>query len=406
NVVEITMCNLLMVSPFIHSSVYELERGSISPAPSLSCLPKTMAGCPLSCCFNSRLPFKRHKRFIEVRDTEGAPQHSIKLLNISGPTVSPTVSLLPPSSEQLSGGSASLACLLTGYSPQGALVSWEVDGLEVSQGVVTSPEEEKEGLYRRSSTLTLSKAGWEQGELYTCRVSHFQHTQASPLRRSQCLEVKHTLTQNESPTNPVSLLPPSSEQLSGGSASLACLLTGYSPQGALVSWEVDGLEVSQGVVTSPEEEKEGLYRRSSTLTLSKAGWEQGELYTCRVSHFQHTQLPEPIHVTNTFAGPTVSPTVFLLPPSSEQLSGGSASLACLLTGYSPQGALVSWEVDGLEVSQGVVTSPEQEKEGLYRRSSTLTLSKAGWEQGELYTCRVSHFQHTQASPLRRSQCLG
>uniref|UniRef100_A0A674DSF5 Ig-like domain-containing protein n=1 Tax=Salmo trutta TaxID=8032 RepID=A0A674DSF5_SALTR len=305
------------------------------------------------------------------------------------------VSLLPPSSEQLSGGSASLACLLTGYSPQGALVSWEVDGLEVSQGVVTSPEEEKEGLYRRSSTLTLSKAGWEQGELYTCRVSHFQHTQASPLLVRCCVLSGPTV----SPT--VSLLPPSSEQLSGGSASLACLLTGYSPQGALVSWEVDGLEVSQGVVTSPEEEKEGLYRRSSTLTLSKAGWEQGELYTCRVSHFQHTQA-SPLRRT----GPTVSPTVSLLPPSSEQLSGGSASLACLLTGYSPQGALVSWEVDGLEVSQGVVTSPEEEKEGLYRRSSTLTLSKAGWEQGELYTCRVSHFQHTQASPLRRSQCLG
>uniref|UniRef100_A0A8K9WYQ4 Ig-like domain-containing protein n=1 Tax=Oncorhynchus mykiss TaxID=8022 RepID=A0A8K9WYQ4_ONCMY len=307
----------------------------------------------------------------------------------TGPTVSPTVSLLPPSSEQLSGGSASLACLLTDYSPQGALVSWEVDGLEVSQGVVTSPEEEKEGLYRRSSILTLSKAGWEQGELYTCRVSHFQHTQASPLRRSQS-------GPTVSPT--VSLLPPSSEQLSGGSASLACLLTDYSPQGALVSWEVDGLEVSQGVVTSPEEEKEGLYRRSSILTLSKAGWEQGELYTCRVSHFQHTQA-SPLRRRQP------DPTVSLLPPSSEQLSGGSASLACLLTDYSPQGALVSWEVDGLEVSQGVVTSPEEEKEGLYRRSSILTLSKAGWEQGELYTCRVSHFQHTQASPLRRSQCL-
>uniref|UniRef100_A0A8K9X8V3 Ig-like domain-containing protein n=1 Tax=Oncorhynchus mykiss TaxID=8022 RepID=A0A8K9X8V3_ONCMY len=324
----------------------------------------------------------------------------------TGPTVSPTVSLLPPSSEQLSGVSASLACLLTDYSPQGALVSWEVDGLEVSQGVVTSPEEEKEGLYRRSSILTLSKAGWEQGELYTCRVSHFQHTQASPLRRSHSSRSSgpgecgsSVPGQQGLPGGPtVSLLPPSSEQLSGGSASLACLLTDYSPQGALVSWEVDGLEVSQGVVTSPEEEKEGLYRRSSILTLSKAGWEQGELYTCRVSHFQHTQA-------SPLPGPTVSPTVSLLPPSSEQLSGGSASLACLLTDYSPQGALVSWEVDGLEVSQGVVTSPEEEKEGLYRRSSILTLSKAGWEQGELYTCRVSHFQHTQASPLRRSQCL-
>uniref|UniRef100_A0A4W5PJ24 Ig-like domain-containing protein n=1 Tax=Hucho hucho TaxID=62062 RepID=A0A4W5PJ24_9TELE len=245
------------------------------------------------------------------------------------------VSLLPPSSEQLSGGSASLACLLTGYSPQGALVSWEVDGLEVSQGVVTSLEEEKEGLYRRSSTLTLSKAGWEQGELYTCRVSHFQHTQASPLRRSQC----------STHSNPIIIQP--------------------------------------------------VYVSTGTIHSDPFIIQPGCLYT--VTTHSNPFIIEPGCIST--AGPTVSPTVSLLPPSSEQLSGGSASLACLLTDYSPQGALVSWEVDGLEVSQGVVTSPEEEKEGLYRRSSTLTLSKAGWEQGELYTCRVSHFQHTQASPF-------
>ncbi|KAK3517713.1 hypothetical protein QTP70_016086, partial [Hemibagrus guttatus] len=49
----------------------------------------------------------------------------------SGPTA-PSVSLLPPSPLQLSEGSASLLCLLSGYSPQGALVSWTVDGSEVN----------------------------------------------------------------------------------------------------------------------------------------------------------------------------------------------------------------------------------------------------------------------------------
>ncbi|KAK3525805.1 hypothetical protein QTP70_009059 [Hemibagrus guttatus] len=85
-------------------------------------------------------------------------------LIITGPTVKPSVSLLPPSSLQLSEGSASLLCLLSAYSPQGALVSWTVDGSVVKDGVVTSAEEQKKDGYTRSSTLTLSKALWEQGE--------------------------------------------------------------------------------------------------------------------------------------------------------------------------------------------------------------------------------------------------
>uniref|UniRef100_A0A3B1K3T9 Ig-like domain-containing protein n=1 Tax=Astyanax mexicanus TaxID=7994 RepID=A0A3B1K3T9_ASTMX len=91
-----------------------------------------------------------------------------KLIIKTGPTVKPSVSLLRPSSLQLSEGSASLLCLLSGYSPQGALVSWTVDGSEVKDGVLTSAEEEKNGRYSRSSTLTLSKALWEQGEEFIC----------------------------------------------------------------------------------------------------------------------------------------------------------------------------------------------------------------------------------------------
>ncbi|KAG7320606.1 hypothetical protein KOW79_016459 [Hemibagrus wyckioides] len=64
-----------------------------------------------------------------------------------------------------------------------------------------------------------------------------------------------------------------------------------------------------------------------------------------------------------------------------KLSEGSASLLCLLSGYSPQGALVSWTVDGSQVNTGVLTSAEEEKSGRYSRSSTLTLSKDLWEKG-------------------------
>ncbi|XP_052367734.1 immunoglobulin kappa light chain-like [Oncorhynchus keta] len=109
-----------------------------------------------------------------------------KLVLKTGPSVRPTVSLLPPSSEQLSGSSATLACLLSGYSPQGAMVSWEVDGAEVKEGILTTTEEEKGGRYSRSSTLTLSKARWEEGEVYTCRVAHDDTSDAAAFRKSQC----------------------------------------------------------------------------------------------------------------------------------------------------------------------------------------------------------------------------
>uniref|UniRef100_A0A3Q3RJR1 Ig-like domain-containing protein n=1 Tax=Mastacembelus armatus TaxID=205130 RepID=A0A3Q3RJR1_9TELE len=82
----------------------------------------------------------------------------------------PSVSLLPPSSEQLSGGSATLACLLTGYSPQGAMVSWEVDGTEVTEGVLTKVLG-MDGRYSWSSTLSLTPDQWRKAGSVACEAS-------------------------------------------------------------------------------------------------------------------------------------------------------------------------------------------------------------------------------------------
>ncbi|CAB1346113.1 unnamed protein product [Coregonus sp. 'balchen'] len=51
------------------------------------------------------------------------------------------------------------------------MVSWEVDGAEVKDRVLTTTEEEKGGHFSHSSTLTLSKARWEDGEVYTCTTT-------------------------------------------------------------------------------------------------------------------------------------------------------------------------------------------------------------------------------------------
>ncbi|KAL1247851.1 hypothetical protein QQF64_023227 [Cirrhinus molitorella] len=104
------------------------------------------------------------------------------------------------------------------------------------------------------------------------------------------------------------------------------------------------------------------------------------------------------------AGPTVKPSVSLLPPSSLQISGDSATLLCLLSSYSPQGAQVSWTLDGSGVTEGVVTSAESERDGRYSRSSVLTLSKARWEEVDKYVCRVTHDGAPHEASFTKSGC--
>ncbi|KAK2915671.1 hypothetical protein Q8A67_000045 [Cirrhinus molitorella] len=104
------------------------------------------------------------------------------------------------------------------------------------------------------------------------------------------------------------------------------------------------------------------------------------------------------------AGPTVKPSVSLLPPSSLQISGDSAALLCLLSSYSPQGAQVSWTLDGSVVTDGVVTSAESERDGRFSRSSVLTLNKARWDAVDQYVCRVTHDGAPHEASFTKSRC--
>uniref|UniRef100_A0A4W5JNF0 Ig-like domain-containing protein n=1 Tax=Hucho hucho TaxID=62062 RepID=A0A4W5JNF0_9TELE len=95
------------------------------------------------------------------------------------------------------------------------------------------------------------------------------------------------------------------------------------------------------------------------------------------------------------------PTVSLLPPSSEQLSEGSATLTCLLSDWT-----MSWKVDG--TIKGQKTNPGVlEKDGLYSWSSTLTLTAQEWTMARDVTCEA----HQSSQPpvtqtLRMADCSG
>uniref|UniRef100_A0A8D0DHL2 Ig-like domain-containing protein n=1 Tax=Sander lucioperca TaxID=283035 RepID=A0A8D0DHL2_SANLU len=91
----------------------------------------------------------------------------------TGPMVRPSVSLLPPSSEEeLQQGSATLVCLASGGFPSAWRLGWKVGGSSSSSGVSHSLEVlGGDAHYSWSSTLSLPADQWRKAGSVSCEAS-------------------------------------------------------------------------------------------------------------------------------------------------------------------------------------------------------------------------------------------
>ncbi|KAL2076495.1 hypothetical protein ACEWY4_027910 [Coilia grayii] len=139
----------------------------------------------VGCCFfrmpKFRFSFKPLNELVSLWWTFGSGTR----LDV-GTNSQPSVTVLPPSSEELSSkGSATLMCLADKGFPSDWSLSWKVDGS--SKSGVASRGVMKDGVYSWSSTLTLTDAEWRGATSVVCEATQgSQRAVTKALSRADC----------------------------------------------------------------------------------------------------------------------------------------------------------------------------------------------------------------------------
>ncbi|XP_035252820.1 immunoglobulin lambda-1 light chain-like isoform X5 [Anguilla anguilla] len=111
-----------------------------------------------------------------------------KLIVADSSLAAPTLSVLPPSSEELKTDKATLVCLAQ-MSVGFADVSWTSGGTPVTGGVFTSAAEQKpDKTFGLSSFLTIKPSEWITDRVFTCKVSVGSKTSEKSIKKSDCSE--------------------------------------------------------------------------------------------------------------------------------------------------------------------------------------------------------------------------
>ncbi|XP_038431693.1 immunoglobulin lambda-1 light chain-like isoform X5 [Canis lupus familiaris] len=110
-----------------------------------------------------------------------------QLTVLGQPKASPSVTLFPPSSEELGANKATLVCLISDFYPSGVTVAWKADGSPITQGVeTTKPSKQSNNKYAASSYLSLTPDKWKSHSSFSCLVTHEGSTVEKKVAPAEC----------------------------------------------------------------------------------------------------------------------------------------------------------------------------------------------------------------------------
>ncbi|XP_063459161.1 immunoglobulin lambda-1 light chain [Pan paniscus] len=110
-----------------------------------------------------------------------------QLTVLGQPKAAPSVTLFPPSSEELQANKATLVCLVSDFYPGAVTVAWKADGSPVKAGVeTTKPSKQSNNKYAASSYLSLTPEQWKSHRSYSCQVTHEGSTVEKTVAPAEC----------------------------------------------------------------------------------------------------------------------------------------------------------------------------------------------------------------------------
>lgn len=103
------------------------------------------------------------------------------------PKSAPSVTLFPPSKEELDTNKATLVCLISDFYPGSVTVVWKADGSTITRDVKTTrPSKQSNSKYAASSYLSLTSSDWKSKGSYSCEVTHEGSTVTKTVKPSEC----------------------------------------------------------------------------------------------------------------------------------------------------------------------------------------------------------------------------
>nr|7OX2_C Chain C, Light chain (Fab 6E2) [Homo sapiens]7OX2_E Chain E, Light chain (Fab 6E2) [Homo sapiens]7OX2_K Chain K, Light chain (Fab 6E2) [Homo sapiens]7OX2_L Chain L, Light chain (Fab 6E2) [Homo sapiens] len=110
-----------------------------------------------------------------------------QLTVLGQPKAAPSVTLFPPSSEELQANKATLVCLISDFYPGAVTVAWKADSSPVKAGVeTTTPSKQSNNKYAASSYLSLTPEQWKSHRSYSCQVTHEGSTVEKTVAPTEC----------------------------------------------------------------------------------------------------------------------------------------------------------------------------------------------------------------------------